>query len=165
MRTIVVGPRRTGVRVRLIAVVLLVVAAAAGGFVLTRTDSSGDAWLVLATGVALAAVTGALAVTTERRKRATREMDRYFALSPEMVVVAGFDGYWKRVNPAFEAVLGYTEREALERPFMDFVHPDDRERTEREARRIVEGATAHAFANRQLCKDGSYKWIEWTATP
>ncbi len=110
-------------RLRLIALVLLVVAAAAGGFVLTRTDSSGDAWLVLATGLALAAVTVALAATTQRRRRATREFERYFTLSPEMVMLAGFDGYWKRVNPTFEAVLGYTEREALARPFMEFFHP------------------------------------------
>ncbi len=152
-------------RLRLIALVLLVIAATAAGFVLTQADSSRDAWLVLGAGLALAAVTGALAVTTQRRMRATREVERYFTLSPEMVVVAGFDGYWKRVNPAVEAVLGYTEREALARPFMEFVHPDDRERTEEEARRVVGGATAVSFENRIACKDGSYKWIEWTATP
>ena len=58
---------------------------------------------MLAGGLALAAVAGALAVTTERRRRAMREVERYFALSPEMVILAGFDGYWKRVNPAVEA--------------------------------------------------------------
>jgi PAS domain S-box-containing protein len=95
----------------------------------------------------------------------TSEVERYFALAPEMVILAGFDGYWKRVNPTVEAVLGYTEVEALSRPFMEFVHPDDRERTEDEARSVIEGATARSFVNRILCKDGSYKWIEWTATP
>ena len=124
-------------RLRLIAPVLLVIAAIAGAFVLTETDSIADAWLVLATGLALAAVTAALVVTSQRRSRATRELERYFTLAPEMVIVAGFDGYWKRVNPTVEAVLGYTEREALARPFMEFVHPDDRERTEQEARRVV----------------------------
>jgi len=133
--------------------------------VLARADSSGDAWLVLGTGLALTAVTGALAVTTAGRRRASREVERYFALSPEMVIFAGFDGYWKRVNPAVEAILGYTEREALERPFMEFVHPDDRERTEEEARRLVDGATTLAFENRIACKDGSYKLIEWSVTP
>jgi PAS domain S-box-containing protein len=97
--------------------------------------------------------------------RAREEVERYFTLSPEMVIIAGFDGYWKRVNPTVEAVLGYTEREALARPFMEFVHPDDRERTEEEARRVVAGASAFAFENRIVCKDGSYKWIEWTVTP
>jgi PAS domain S-box-containing protein len=120
---------------------------------------------VLAGGLLLGAVTGAFAVTTQRRRRAMREVERYFTLSPEIVILAGFDGYWKRVNPTVEAVLGYTEREALARPFMEFVHPDDRERTEEEARRVVAGTTARAFENRIVCKDGSYKWIEWTVTP
>ncbi len=102
---------------------------------------------------------------TERRRRATREVERYFSLSPEMVCLAGFDGYWKRVNPAVETVLGYTEREALALRFMELIHPDDRERSEEEARRVIGGATSFAFENRMLCKDGSYKWIEWTATP
>jgi uncharacterized protein (UPF0333 family) len=64
---------KVDVRLRLIAPVLLVIAAIAGAFVLARMDSAADAWLVLATGLALAAVTVALAVTTQRRRRATRE--------------------------------------------------------------------------------------------
>jgi PAS domain S-box-containing protein len=145
--------------------VLLVIAVIAVAFAVTRIESRRDGVLVLAGGLPLAAVTGALALTTERRRRATREVERYFTLSPEMVILAGFDGYWKRVNPTVEAVLGYTEREALARPFMEFVHPDDRERTGEEARRVVGGATAIAFENRIVCKDGSHKWIEWTVTP
>jgi PAS domain S-box-containing protein len=153
------------VRLRLIAPVLLVIAVTAGAFALTLAEAKGAAWFVLAGGLALAAVTGTLAATAERRSRAVREVDRFFTLSPEMVIVAGFDGYWKRVNPTVEAVLGYSEAEALSRPFMEFVHPDDRERTEEEARRVVEGGTAFAFENRMVCKDGSSRWIEWTATP
>ena len=152
-------------RLRVVAPVLAVIAVIAGAFAVTRIESLRDGALVLAGGLALAAVTGALAVTTERRRRAMREVERYFTLSPEMVILAGFDGYWKRVNPAVEAVLGYTEREALARPFMEFVHPDDRERTEEQARRVVGDATALAFENRIVCKDGSYKLIEWTVTP
>ena len=152
-------------RLRLIAPVLLVTAATAAGFVLTRVDSSRDAWLVLGTGLALAAVTGVLALTRDRRRQAMPEVERYFTLAPEMVVLAGFDGYWKRVNPTVEGLLGYTERDWLARPFMEFIHPDDRARSEEETQRVFEGATVHAFENRVLCKDGSYKWIEWTATP
>ena len=152
-------------RLRLIAPVLLVIVVTAGAFALTLAEARGAAWLVLAGGLALAAVTGTLAATAERRRRAVREVDRFFTLSPEMVIVAGFDGYWKRVNPTVEAVLGYSEREALSRPFMEFVHPDDRERTEEEARHVVAGETAFAFENRLVCKDGSSRWIEWTVTP
>jgi PAS domain S-box-containing protein len=48
---------------------------------------------------------------------------------------------------------------------MEFIHPDDRELSEEETRRVFAGATVRAFENRVLCKDGSHKWIEWTATP
>ena len=41
--------------------------------------------------------------------------------------IAGFDGYYKRVNPAFEQTLGYPSEELLSRPFLDFIHPDDHE--------------------------------------
>jgi PAS domain S-box-containing protein len=153
------------VRLRWIAPVLFVIAVIAGAFAVTRIESLRDGVLVLAGGLALAAVTGALALTTERRRRAMRETDRFFTLSPEMVIWAGFDGYWKRVNPAVEVVLGYTEAEGLGLPFMELIHPDDRERSEEEAARVMAGATALAFECRMLCKDGTYKWIEWTATP
>jgi PAS domain S-box-containing protein len=153
------------VRLRWIALVLLVIAGTAVGVVLTRVDSSRDTWLVFGTGLALAAVTGVLALTRDRQRQAMREVERYFTLAPEMVVLAGFDGYWKRVNPTVEVLLGYTEREARGRPFMELVHPDDRERSEEVAQRVLEGATVRAFENRMLCKDGSHKWIEWTVTP
>ena len=152
-------------RLRLIAPVLLVIAVTAGGYALIQAESHRDARLVLAGGLAFAAVTGVLVATTDRRRRATRETERFFALSPEMVICAGFDGFWKRVNPAVEVVLGYPEAEALTLPFMELIHPDDRERSEEEAARVMAGATALAFENRMLCKDGTYKWIEWTATP
>jgi PAS domain S-box-containing protein len=149
----------------LIALVLLVIAGTAAGFVLTRVESARDAWLVFGTGLALVAVTGVLALTRDRQRHAMPEVERYFTLAPEMVVLAGFDGYWKQVNPTVEALLGYTESDWLARPFMEFIHPDDRERSEAATQRVFEGATVRAFENRVLCKDGSYKWIEWTATP
>ncbi|HEX6701971.1 MAG TPA: GAF domain-containing protein [Gaiellaceae bacterium] len=152
-------------RLRWIAPVWIVIAVIAGVFAVTQTDSTADAWLVLATALALAGVTSALAVTTQRRRHATREVERYFTVTPEMVIFAGFDGYWKRVNPAVEAVLGYTEEEALSRPFMEFVHPGDRDRTDEAARGVIGGEPAFAFENRIVCKDGSYKWIEWTVMP
>ncbi|MGY4772908.1 sensor histidine kinase [Kribbella sp. CWNU-51] len=153
------------VRLRFVAAVLLVIAVIAGAFAVTRIESLRDGVLVLAGGLALAAVVGVLALTRARQRQAMPEVERYFRLAPEMVILAGFDGYWKRVNPTVGAVLGYTEREALARPFMEFVHPDDRARSEEQARRVMGGATAVSFENRIVCKDGSYKWIEWTVTP
>jgi PAS domain S-box-containing protein len=122
-------------------------------------------WIILAAGVVLAVLAGALGVNASRRARATAEVDRLFSLSPDLITVAGFDGFWKRVNPAFETRLGYTEREALTRPYLDFVHPDDRERTGAVAARALGLETILVFENRMVCKNGSYRWIEWTATP
>jgi PAS domain S-box-containing protein len=122
-------------------------------------------WIVLAAGLVLAALAAALGLTGARQAKAKAEADRLFTLSPDLITVTGFDGFWKRVNPAFETRLGYTEREALARPYLEFVHPDDRERTAAEALRLGGGQTAVAFENRLVCKDGSHRWIEWTATP
>jgi PAS domain S-box-containing protein len=122
-------------------------------------------WIVGAGGLLLAALAGALGVIAARRTRATAEVDRLFTLSPDLIVVAGFDGYFKRVNPAFEAQLGYTQLEALARPYVDFVHPDDRERTKAESSRLHEGEMTVSFENRYVCKNGSYRWFEWTAAP
>ncbi len=122
-------------------------------------------WIVLAAGLVLGALAGALGVNAARRAKAKAEVDRLFTLTPDLITVAGFDGFWKRVNPAFETRLGYTEREALARPYLEFVHPDDRERTEAQALRLAEGKTIIAFENRLVCKDGSYRWIEWAVAP
>ena len=99
------------------------------------------------------------------RRRAQDELDRFFALSLEMMCVAGFDGYFKRVNPAWQRVLGYTEEELLSRPYMEFVHPDDRDATTREAGRASEGEDVVYFENRFLHKDGTHRWLLWAATP
>jgi diguanylate cyclase (GGDEF)-like protein/PAS domain S-box-containing protein len=92
------------------------------------------------------------------------ESTRFFDLSRDMICVAGFDGYFKRVNPAFERTLGYSRRELLGRPFVEFVHPDDRGDTDVETGDISDGGNGTAqFQNRYLDKDGGVHWIEWTS--
>ncbi len=93
------------------------------------------------------------------------ESARHFDLSLDMICVAGFDGYFKRVNPAFERTLGYSEEDLLGRPFIEFVHPDDRASTEEEAAAISGGAGTVHFRNRYFAKDGSVRWIEWASQP
>jgi PAS domain S-box-containing protein len=93
------------------------------------------------------------------------ESARHFDLSLDMISTAGFDGCFKSVNPAFERTLGYRPDELVGRPFMDFVHPDDRERTEREAASLAEGARTVQFQNRYFAKDGTVRWMEWTSIP
>jgi PAS domain S-box-containing protein len=78
--------------------------------------------------------------------------------------IAGFDGYFKRISPAFERTLGYAADEILARPCLSFVHPEDQEKTRREAQRIAEGTDTVTFENRYRCQDGTYKWMLWTST-
>jgi PAS domain S-box-containing protein len=122
-------------------------------------------WIILAAGLVFAALAGALGVNTARRTRAQDELDRIFTLSPDLITVADFDGNVTRVNPAVEQILGYTEEEFLARPYLDLVHPEDRERTAAEAAAIGQGKTTVAFENRFVGKDGSARVLEWTSTP
>jgi PAS domain S-box-containing protein len=89
--------------------------------------------------------------------------DRFFEVSIDMLCVLDFNGYFKRVNPAWERILGFTRKELISRPFIDFVHPDDRERTLQQNARVRAGGHALAFENRYLCTDGSYRWLRWNA--
>jgi PAS domain S-box-containing protein len=84
-------------------------------------------------------------------------------LSLNLLCVAGVDGYFKYVNPAWEATLGYSQEELRSRPYLDFVHPDDREATVAEATDIASGRSTISFENRYVCKDGSFKWLLWSA--
>jgi diguanylate cyclase (GGDEF)-like protein/PAS domain S-box-containing protein len=93
------------------------------------------------------------------------ESARHFDLSLDMISTAGFDGRFRRVNPAFERTLGYRPEELVGRPFLDFVHPDDREKTEREAASLATGAKTVQFQNRYFAKDGEVRWLEWTSIP
>jgi PAS domain S-box-containing protein len=121
-------------------------------------------WIILAAGIVLAALAGALGVAAARRAKAQDDLDRIFTLSSDLITVADFDGHFTRVNPAAEEILGYTEEELLARPYLDFVHPDDRETTAAEAAALGRGRATLAFENRFVRKDGSYKVLEWTAT-
>ncbi|HTE62744.1 MAG TPA: PAS domain S-box protein [Solirubrobacteraceae bacterium] len=122
-------------------------------------------WIILAAGLVLAALGGALGVNAARRARAQDELDRIFTLSPDLITVSDFDGHFTRVNPAVEQVLGYTKEELLARPYSEFLHPDDRERTAAEAAAIGQGKTTLSFVNRYVRKDGSPRVLEWTTTP
>jgi PAS domain S-box-containing protein len=130
-----------------------------------RGASAVMPWIILVGGLVVAALGAALGRNAARRSGAQDELDRIFTLSSDLITVANFKGYFTRVNPAAERVLGYPESELLGRPFLDFVHPDDRERTVAEADAIGRGMTTLSFENRFIRKDGSYRTLAWTATP
>jgi PAS domain S-box-containing protein len=107
--------------------------------------------------------TAAFAMVHRRRLLAERELEDIFNLSLELLCIAGKDGYFKRVNPAFERTLGYSSDELLSRPFADFVHPDDRAATEAVQGSLVRGDDIVQFENRYLRSDGNARWLQWSA--
>ena len=96
-------------------------------------------------------------------ERVSIELDRFFSLSSDMFGVFSLDGTFRRVNAAWESVLGYAAEDLVGRPFLDLVHPDDVEPTLDEFKRATEtGLTVTRFENRYRHKDGSYRWLDWT---
>ena len=89
--------------------------------------------------------------------------NRFMDLSVDLFCVAGFDGFFKNLNPSFEKTLGFTTKELMAKPYLEFIHPDDRSATVVEKDGLTEGKVTFAFENRYLCKDGSYKWLLWNA--
>jgi PAS domain S-box-containing protein len=102
----------------------------------------------------------------DARKRAEEELDRFFTLSLDMLCIARSDGYFKRVSPAFTQTLGWSTEEMLARPFLDFVHPDDRTATLREVeKQVVAGEQVLRFENRYRHKDSSWRTLSWKSVP
>ena len=91
--------------------------------------------------------------------------DAFFDVAIDMLCLLGFDGYFKRLNPAWEQTLGFTREELMSRPFIEFVHPDDRERTLEQNAAVRAGGRALSFENRYMHKDGSFRWLRWNAAP
>ncbi|MFJ6081856.1 PAS domain S-box protein [Streptomyces sp. NPDC092369] len=103
------------------------------------------------------------AATHGRRGKAERELEGIFNLSPDLLCITGVDGYFKRVNPAFERTLGYSGEELLAKPSIEFVHREDRHATRLALDRLAGGVEIAEFENRCLREDGTECWLQWSA--
>jgi PAS domain S-box-containing protein len=102
-----------------------------------------------------------IAITTSHRQPA----DRFFAQSPDLMCVVGYDGCFRRVNPAWTNLLGWNEAELVGQPALNIVHPDDHERL-KEARAVVRaGGHPDRIEIRYIHKNGSHRWIWWNVFP
>ncbi len=99
------------------------------------------------------------------RRRIEEERNRIFNLSLDMICVASLDGYFVELNPAWEKALGWSPEELKAKPYIEFVHPEDRENTLNSSKALLDGTPAMNFNNRYQCKDGTFRWLSWTSTP
>jgi PAS domain S-box-containing protein len=128
------------------------------------SDDVGTLVDYLTRGAAFFVLGGVVGALADRLRALSAESTRFWELSNELLATAGFDGYFKSLNPACERTLGWTTDELRARPFLEFVHPEDRERTEAEAAGLTSaGAETFHFENRYSCKDGSYRTLSWSA--
>ena len=106
-----------------------------------------------------------LAISQPNQNKTTDEWERFFTITPSMLCIAGFDGYFKRLNQSFQQILGFENEELQNQPFINFVHPEDRAATIAEVEKLQTGKITISFENRYVTKNGSYRWLLWTATP
>lgn len=103
-------------------------------------------------------------ITYQKEKEKTLiYADKFFNMSHDLLVVAKGD-YFIKVNPAFRRTLGYTQEDTENKPFLFFSHPEDAKATEAMLKRLSKGESIVNYRARALCKDGSYKWLDWSCT-
>lgn len=93
------------------------------------------------------------------------DLEYFLQLAPDLICIAGFDGYFKKINPAVSKTLGYTAEELYASPITGFVHPDDRKLTDQKRGELAKGQSLLNFENRYLAKDGTVVWLSWTSVP
>jgi len=147
----------------------VVLAGAAVGSVVVGSHLLSDLarqqpWMIIAHCSLWVVALWITAVLTLRRGKAEGQAARFFDRSLDLLVLFSIDGFMKRVNPAFEQALGYTSRELLARPYLELVHPDDRDTVAAEVASLSAGTPTVGFECRLRHKDGSDRLISWTCS-
>ncbi len=110
-------------------------------------------------------ILGGVSIDVTDQFKAETQRDHIFSLSLDLLCIIGTDGYLKKINPAFEKLLGYTQEELLSHPLIFFTHPDDRVSTQNAFHQLGEEKDVVDFQNRIRDIRGNYLWLEWRATP
>lgn len=131
----------------------------------TVTGKNGNERIIVIAGITLREGFLATFIDITERKQAEEERNRFFNLALDFQCVAGTDGFFKRINPSFTRVFGYTEQELLSKPFTEFIHPEDVQSTTEAVGKLSAQQPVTNFVNRYRCADGSYRWLSWAATP
>lgn len=101
----------------------------------------------------------------DNTRKAKEELELFFDLVPDMVCITSPQGYFTTVNEAWTNTLGFSKEELVSIPFMEFIHPDDVASTQKEIKKRLDGLSTMHFTNRYRCADGSFKFLEWVASP
>jgi PAS domain S-box-containing protein len=104
-----------------------------------------------------------LKINDEKIENIQKDLDRIFNVTAHMVCIASATGYFLKISPAFIETLGFSEKELLTKPFLELVHPEELESTINNMKTLARGVPVIRSSCRYICKDGSYKWLEWTS--
>ncbi|MBU1820112.1 MAG: PAS domain S-box protein, partial [Bacteroidetes bacterium] len=104
-------------------------------------------------------------IVARKEKTLLKNYEKLFLESLDLITVAGIDGYFRKINPAFHKTLGWSDREILKMPFYSFIHPDDVAPTMNAVRALTRGEKVLNFTARFRAVDGNYKYLQWIATP
>jgi PAS domain S-box-containing protein len=104
-------------------------------------------------------------IVERRQKEELRNFEKLFRFSNDLVFIGGIDGYFKKINPAFTKIFGWSEEYILNTSSFEFYHPDDMENTKRQLEKLAGGCETINFLQRFKTITGAYKTIEWTSTP
>jgi PAS domain S-box-containing protein len=104
-------------------------------------------------------------ITERRQKQELKNFEKLFALSNDLIFVGGVDGFFKKINPAFEKVFGWSSERLLNNSYFEFIHPDDISASSDELYKLSQGFEIVNFVHRFKTFDNKYRNIQWTVSP